>query len=313
MEKQWIRINAEPTPRGGAAAAVVDDRLFVFGGGLSPYKFVETAEFFDSDAGCWKAIAPMAVARNNAVAAVVGNEIYVIAGLVHVAGCENEEKPASEPCSTVEAYNVKTGTWSKKADLPFARVKPAVGVVNGKIYAIGGRHGDSTTDSIAEYDPATDTWEEKGTFPIALKHASACVYRDKIYVTGGWSPEQVEGQPKPGKFHTDVFVFDPQSGSCTKLADMPISRAGHAVVELGGMLYVFGGVKEDRSVVMEVHQYDVANDAWSTVAELDSPRAVFEARVLGEAVYLAGGWKQLHGRSPNPEFVMFVPSVGMTV
>jgi len=39
---------------------------------------------------------------------------------------------------TVERYNSETNTWTKRADLNFARYCPGACVINGKIYIVGG-------------------------------------------------------------------------------------------------------------------------------------------------------------------------------
>ncbi|MCH8289930.1 hypothetical protein IH992_02335 [Candidatus Poribacteria bacterium] len=56
----------------------------------------------------------------------------------------------------------QTGEWTKKADMPTHREDFAAGVVNGKIYVIGGGHG-GVFATVEEYDPATDTWAIKAT------------------------------------------------------------------------------------------------------------------------------------------------------
>ena len=40
--------------------------------------------------------------------------------------------------SSVEGYNPTNNTWSKETDMPTARVFLGAGVVNNKIYAVGG-------------------------------------------------------------------------------------------------------------------------------------------------------------------------------
>lgn len=56
-------------------------------------------------------------------------------------------------------------TWTTKTSMPTARYAfGAVGVSNGKIYAIGGntqQTGSAAQDivgTVEEYDPSTDTW-----------------------------------------------------------------------------------------------------------------------------------------------------------
>ncbi len=58
--------------------------------------------------------------------------------------------------STVEEYNPAANAWTKKADMPTARINLAASTVNGKIYAIGGstKRGDAPIFStVEEYTP----------------------------------------------------------------------------------------------------------------------------------------------------------------
>ena len=63
-----------------------------------------------------------------------------------------------------EVYDPATNTWAAKQILPTPRNSMFTGVVNGKIYLIGGRVATafattgSVTDIVEEYDPATDKW-----------------------------------------------------------------------------------------------------------------------------------------------------------
>ena len=60
-------------------------------------------------------------------------------------------------------YDPATNTWTNKSPMPTARNHAFSGVVNGKIYVIGGRLGaahvtaSSNTDVVEEYDPARDS------------------------------------------------------------------------------------------------------------------------------------------------------------
>src|SRR5258705_2068305 len=60
-----------------------------------------------------------------------------------------------------EMYDPATNTWTERSPMPTARNHAFSGVVNGKIYVIGGRIGagniPATTniDRVEEYDPAT--------------------------------------------------------------------------------------------------------------------------------------------------------------
>ena len=77
--------------------------------------------------------------------------------------------------------------------MPTARNHAAVGVVNNKIYVIGGRVGAafmstpaSATDLVEEYDPASDQWGPlKKSMPTPRSAMSWGTHNGWIYVVGG--------------------------------------------------------------------------------------------------------------------------------
>ena len=71
------------TPRAGAAAAVLDGRLYVCGGegnAADPSGVFPQAEAYDLASNSWTAPAPMATPRHGTGAATLGDSIYVPGG-----------------------------------------------------------------------------------------------------------------------------------------------------------------------------------------------------------------------------------------
>jgi N-acetylneuraminic acid mutarotase len=76
---RWqIRANM-PTARSGIAAAVLDGRIFIFGGEAPAGTFGEV-EAYDPKTNSWSAHARMPTPRHGLGAAIVGGRIYVISG-----------------------------------------------------------------------------------------------------------------------------------------------------------------------------------------------------------------------------------------
>src|SRR6266487_5802502 len=80
-----------------------------------------------------------------------------------------------------------------RAPIPTPRNHATAGVVNGKIYVIGGRVGNafitaggSNVDVVEEYDPATDAWgSARARMPSARSAMASGVLGGRIYVSGG--------------------------------------------------------------------------------------------------------------------------------
>jgi hypothetical protein len=95
--------------------------------------------------------------------------------------------------------------------MPTARNALATGVVNGKIYAVGGQtpvwgEGGGPMLSIVEgHDPATDVWMKRTNMPKARGWSSISVVNGKIYAIGG-SPAPPATLLTVEKYDTGFFV-----------------------------------------------------------------------------------------------------------
>ena len=80
----------------------------------------------------------------------------------------------------------KEGQWTRKADMPTARVDLRTCDVNGIIYAIGGRRIGEILQTVEAYDPETDTWTKKSDMPTPRQGLSVSVVDGIIYAIGGY-------------------------------------------------------------------------------------------------------------------------------
>jgi hypothetical protein len=70
-----------------------------------------------------------------------------------VGGSLSVTNELSEFFNTVEAFDPATGTWTTKAVMPSGRGSLAAGVVNGLLYAVGGRDSSSSVRLNEAYAP----------------------------------------------------------------------------------------------------------------------------------------------------------------
>jgi len=74
----WYVLPDMPTPRGAHAAAVMDGRLYTFGGELPG--IYEEVEEFDPVTNTWRQVTPMLTPRHGTGAVVVGDTVFIIGG-----------------------------------------------------------------------------------------------------------------------------------------------------------------------------------------------------------------------------------------
>ena len=84
----------------------------------------------DNTAG-WFTMAPMPTPRRAAAVATVNGKVYVMGGAIR------DEAPWVA-LNVTEEYDPKTNTWRERAPMPTARELMMAGVVDGKIYVVGG-------------------------------------------------------------------------------------------------------------------------------------------------------------------------------
>ena len=179
--------------------------------------------------------------------------------------------------------------------MPTRRTLFVTGVVNGKIYVIGGESslGASARATVEEYDPATDTWSQKADMPTPRTRSAASVVDGKIYVFGGG-----RGGGSSYPVMSTVEAYDPATDTWTRKADMPSAKELLTTSVVGGKIYAIGGQQEYaavRDVFSTVDMYDPATDTWMRRADAPLPRKVHSASVLNDIIYVFGGRNVIGG------------------
>ncbi|MFC1718528.1 sigma-70 family RNA polymerase sigma factor [Candidatus Poribacteria bacterium] len=106
-----------------------------------------------AEVGKWTKKADMPTPRGGHCAAAVNGKIYAVGGGPHE--------------TDVEEYDPLTDTWTKKADAPDQRgvCWASAGVVNDRIYVIGGEGIGGCFSRVWEYNPSNDKWTKKLDMP----------------------------------------------------------------------------------------------------------------------------------------------------
>ena len=180
-------------------------------------------------------------------------------------------------------------TWTAKSPMPTARSLLSTSVVDGKIYAIGGRqtNGSSASSAVEQYDPATDTWTTKAPMPTARQWLSTSAVNGKIYAFGG-TPRTYD------PVHSTVDEYDPATDTWTAKAPMPTARNALSTSVVDGKIYVIGGgIRETtrgaESTSSAVEVYDPATDTWTTKAPMPTARVFLATSVVNGKIYAFGG------------------------
>ena len=254
---RWTKKSPMPRPAHHAALAAVNGKIYAFGGFVAPantaiplgaaWEPIADAWEFNPATDSWKPLAPLPGKRGSAIAAEVGGKIYVIGGATTMEGSKDPFFTAFGPArvlGTNEVYDPATNKWESRNPMSVPRNHAFSGVVNGKIYVIGGRTGHgfilsaTNTDVVEEYNPASNTWSiPKERMPTARSGGASGTDGRRIYVAGG----EVTTTELVGAFRA-VEAYDPATNSWMTLPSMPMPRHGVAGAVIGNRFHLVSGM-----------------------------------------------------------------------
>jgi N-acetylneuraminic acid mutarotase len=254
---RWTKKSPMPRPAHHAALAAVNGKIYAFGGFVAPtntpiplgaaWEPIADAYEFNPATDSWKPLAPLPGKRGSAIAAEVGGKIYVIGGATTMEGSKDPFFTAFGPArvlGTNDVYDPATNTWESRNPMSVPRNHAFSGVVNGKIYVIGGRTGHAfilsatNTDVVEEYNPASNMWSiPKERMPTARSGGASGTDGRRIYVAGG----EVTTTELVGAFRA-VEAYEPATNSWMTLPSMPMPRHGVAGAVIGNRFHLVSGM-----------------------------------------------------------------------
>jgi len=254
---RWAKKQPMPRPAHHAALAAANGKIYVFGGFIAPantaipvgaaWEPIADAYEFNPATDSWKPLPPLPSKRGSAIAAEVGGKIYVIGGATTMEGSKDPFFTAFGPArvlGTNEVYDPATNKWESRNPMSVPRNHAFSGVVNGKIYVIGGRTGHgfilsaTNTNVVEEYDPASNMWSiPKERMPTARSGGASGTDGRRIYVAGG----EVTTTALVGAYRA-VEAYDPATNSWTALPSMPMPRHGVAGAVIGNRFHLVSGM-----------------------------------------------------------------------
>lgn len=211
-------------PTHGAAAAVLEGKILVFGG--ASLQVHDTVQDFDPATGTTKVIGYMPGVRADTTAASVGKEVVLIGGF--------------------DGYGPQGDVWATTDGTSFRVVAhlaqpvryPAVAVQGSDVYVFGGlisggEYNGLFTSDIQEVVPISGTARVVGHLPQPLAHAMGASIGGRLFVIGGSTPTGPSRQ---------VLRFDPAKASASLVTRLPQPLTDAAVATIGTTAYLLGGM-----------------------------------------------------------------------
>lgn len=173
--------------------------------------------------------------RGGAGTVIADGVLYMVAGIIngHWDG----------HVSWLDAFDLKTGKWTQLSDAPHLRDHFQAGVLDGKIYAGGGRRSSAKTKetfSLVEpaldiYDIAEGTWSTAATpLPNPRAGTFSLAHDGRYIVAGGESHEQKLA-------YNNVDAYEPALAKWVALPSFERGRHGAGIILYDHSLWTCGG------------------------------------------------------------------------
>ena len=260
---KWTSAAANPQGRFEAQGAMVNGKLYVFGGFYNnAIDATARSDVYDPATNRWTRIKDMPEPITHAGVATDGNTVYIIGGY-------NGDHPAPGT-NRVWKYNTATNTWSAGPNLPEARGSGAAARVGRFIHFFAGTNGSRTADKADHWALNLDTgvWSSRARYPISVSHLAAVTLNGKIYGLGG-----ERGLNERTGNVADVYRYDPATNAWTKLANLPAPRShfSSSAFARNGRLITVGGSGNGGSFGLprnDVNEYDPLTNRWRVLTSL---------------------------------------------
>jgi serine/threonine protein kinase/N-acetylneuraminic acid mutarotase len=280
-EGTWQKLPSLNHKRAAAAAAVVGDKIVVVGG-QADGKLVAQTEVFDGER--WTDAAEIPSPREHLGAASDGRYLYAAGG---------RELSAAKNSSAFERYDPASGRWTELKAMP----KPAGGIgvayAGGRIVVVGGEGPTSASGDVQGYDIGRRTWSQLPPLSVARHGVAVAVIKDSLYAVGGATEPGHVGPTG----RSEVLDLSGRAAAAPVTANAKWHRVTQAPsrveyaasAEVGGRIWLFGGIGSDETGTAEIAAYDRVLNTWTPGPRL--PRPVHHATAVnykGEAVVIGG-------------------------
>ncbi|PVX26785.1 MAG: hypothetical protein CW691_00285 [Candidatus Bathyarchaeum sp.] len=198
------------------------------------------------------------------------------------------------PAFLLPAVNASSeNSWTPMKPIPTIRKALGVAVVNGKIYAIGGKNDNGYLSTNEEYDPATNTWTTKAPMPTSRSGFGIAVVNNKIYCIGG----KIDFNWDTGEHILCSInqVYDPLTDTWENKTSMPTKRERTSTNVVHDKIYLIGGFKAQTSSPYKLLQspvnevYDPQTDTWTTKTSIPTTSYGATSATVNNKIYVIGG------------------------
>jgi aqualysin 1 len=172
--------------------------------------------------------------------------------------------------------------WTARASLLAGRSAFALGLANGRLYAIGGRSLGVNLASVEMYDVTANTWTGRAPMPSVRYDGDGAWYINGfLYVPGG--------RNSSGVLTSTLYAYNPATNTWNTKAALPTPSGCGGTLGTGGQLYVFTGCSAPTGFRGALHRYNPSTNTWTARAAPPVAHGHAAFGVINGRLYVAGG------------------------
>jgi N-acetylneuraminic acid mutarotase len=170
----WEARASMPTPRGGLAVAVVNDRVHALGG--SGERVSNAHEVYDPVTNRWSTANAMPTARDHLAAVAFQGRVWALGGRASFMG---------EQYANVEIYDPPTDSWRTGSPLPAGRGGLAAAALADRVLVFGGEAPLRIFNATEMWEVRGQRWVSKEPMPTPRHGIGAVVLDGRVFVPAG--------------------------------------------------------------------------------------------------------------------------------
>ncbi|XP_074643758.1 kelch-like protein 21 [Tubulanus polymorphus] len=236
--------------------SALNNSIYVTGGCLGDGILVASVWRFNCVGLSWSAEEPMLQPRAKHTSGILGNNLYVIGGVVKSRG-------KSSCFEQIDCFNLDTGQWTSAGTCPFPRQLSRLVPYNETLIEIGGTQRDTNTKTIESYICTTNNLRYSGEqFVLGepIQYAQIAIIDGKFYII--WEDNK------------KVISFSPEKRTVRRLPDMHFPHMYSSATVLNGKIYITGGINNQTAATSRIVEvYDPELDEWTVVKCMKSAKS----------------------------------------
>jgi hypothetical protein len=283
---EWKKAAPSPFARVEAPSALVDGKLFLFGGFTDDLGASNQLDVYDPVNDSWTRKKDMPARLTHLNAVVDGGTVWLAGGF--------KGKHPGPATDEVWKYDIASDAWSPGPPLPEPRGGGGLASAGRRLHYFGGYKPDRDTNPGDHWSLPLDmgtSWQPESGLPEPRGHVAAASLGGAIYALGG-----AHGHDKTQIDVDACHRFDPDANKWTKIASLPDGRShfeSSTIIHNGRILIAGGRCNRStppRNNVDDILEYDPKSNFWRVLGGL--PRKLMApdvAIISGRFVVIGGG------------------------